>query len=48
MGGVMRSIELAANDLQPFWKMLVIGQYTHIGKVTVMGLGRYYLEYKDF
>jgi hypothetical protein len=48
MGGVMGSIELAANDLQPFWKMLVIGQYTHIGKVTVMGLGRYYLEYKDF
>lgn len=46
MSGIMGSIELAAADLQPFWQMLVLGQYVHVGKVTVMGLGRYHLEYE--
>ncbi|HHL19405.1 MAG TPA: CRISPR system precrRNA processing endoribonuclease RAMP protein Cas6 [Thiothrix sp.] len=46
LGGLMGSIELATADLQPFWSMLILGQYVHVGKVTVMGLGRYTLEYE--
>lgn len=47
MGGLVGSIELAAEDLSEFWQMLVLGQYTHVGKVTVMGLGHYCLQWKQ-
>lgn len=41
MGGVMGSITLDTNKLQPFWPYLWLGQWTHAGKATVMGLGNY-------
>jgi len=31
-------------DLTPFWPLLWAGQWLHVGKAVVMGLGRYQLE----
>ena len=41
MGGLMGMIELTGRDLQPFWPLLWLGQWTHAGKGASMGLGRY-------
>jgi hypothetical protein len=44
MGGLVGStvVELEAGD--EFWPYLWLGQWTHVGKGTSMGLGRYTLE----
>ncbi|MEZ5592586.1 MAG: CRISPR system precrRNA processing endoribonuclease RAMP protein Cas6 [Gammaproteobacteria bacterium] len=41
LGGVVGQIELDGHDLAPFWPYLWLGQWTHAGKMTSMGLGRY-------
>lgn len=43
MGGVVGELTLGG-DLAPLWPWLWIGQWTHVGKGAVMGLGRYRLE----
>ena len=44
MGGLVGEIELNGGGLPPFWPWLWLGQWTHAGKGTVMGLGGYRLE----
>lgn len=44
MGGLLGWITLAGAELAPFWPYLWLGQWTHVGKGTSMGLGRYRLE----
>ena len=44
MGGLVGSFELAGPDIEPFWPLLWLGQWTHAGKGSSMGLGRYVLE----
>lgn len=41
--GITGSFELHGN-LAPLWPLLWIGQWLHVGKGTVMGLGRYRLQ----
>ena len=43
MGGLVGEFELSDIGLKPFWPYLWLGQWTHSGKGTVMGLGRYRL-----
>lgn len=43
MGGLVGEIELNGAGLEPFWPYLWLGQWTHAGKGTAMGLGRYRL-----
>ena len=47
MGGLVGSFELAGADLDRFWPLLWLGQWTHAGKGCSMGLGRYVLEPLD-
>ena len=44
MGGVVGSFRLTRPGLDPFWPMLWLGQWTHVGRGCSMGLGRYALE----
>lgn len=44
MGGVVGFYELDTAGLEPLWPLLWAGQWTHVGKGAVMGLGRYKLE----
>jgi len=44
MGGLVGEIALDGAALEPFWPYLWLGQWTHAGKGTVMGLGRYRIE----
>jgi hypothetical protein len=44
MGGLMGSITLDSTDIAPFWPYLWLGQWTHAGKGTSMGLGRYVIN----
>ena len=44
MGGLVGSFEVARWELEPFWPILWLGQWTHAGKGCSMGLGRYVLE----
>jgi CRISPR/Cas system endoribonuclease Cas6 (RAMP superfamily) len=44
MGGVVGSYLLNTNGLEPLWPFLWLGQWTHLGKGAVMGLGRYKIE----
>ena len=44
MGGLVGSFGLIGSDLDPFWPILWLGQWTHAGKGCSMGLGRYVLE----
>lgn len=44
MGGVVGSFRLDRPGLDPFWPMLWLGQWTHVGRGCSMGLGRYALE----
>lgn len=44
MGGIVGSATLGDQDLSPFWPYLWLGRFTHAGKGTSMGLGRYTLE----
>ena len=41
MGGLLGSVTLRGEGLAPFWPYLWLGQWTHAGKATSMGLGRY-------
>ena len=44
MGGLVGTLTLPAAGLEPFWPYLWLGQWTHVGKGAVMGLGRYRLS----
>jgi hypothetical protein len=44
MGGVVGTLEFAAQSLEPFWPYLWLGQWTHAGRFTAMGLGRYRID----
>ena len=44
MGGLIGSVHLDTPDLESFWPYLWLGQWTHVGKATSMGLGRYRIE----
>ena len=41
MGGITGTVQLSGEDIKPFWPLLWIGQWLHIGKATSMGLGHY-------
>ncbi|MCS7042804.1 MAG: CRISPR system precrRNA processing endoribonuclease RAMP protein Cas6 [Bryobacteraceae bacterium] len=41
MGGVVGFYDLDMGGLEALWPFLWIGQWTHVGKGAVMGLGRY-------
>ena len=41
MGGVMGSVFLDTYGLEDFWPYLWLGQWTHVGKGTSMGMGAY-------
>ena len=43
LGGVVGRWTLRG-DLAPFWPLLHLGQWLHVGKNTTFGLGRYHLE----
>lgn len=43
LGGCIGVIALEG-DLQPFWSVLQLGQWLHVGKETVFGMGMYQLE----
>jgi len=43
LGGVVGRWTLRG-DLAPFWPLLYLGQWLHVGKNTTFGLGRYQLE----
>lgn len=48
MGGLLGSVTFAAPDpghLEPFWPLLCAGEWVHIGKGCVMGMGKYQLEF---
>ncbi len=44
LGGLLGWFALEADMLAPFWPYLWLGQWTHAGKATSMGLGRYRIE----
>ena len=44
MGGLIGQLTFDSHALAPYWPWLVYGQWLHVGKGTVMGLGRYELE----
>lgn len=43
MGGLAGTLRLPTAGMEPFWPYLWLGQWTHVGKAAVMGLGRYQL-----
>ena len=43
LGGVVGEVALRG-ELAPFAELLAVGQWTHLGKNTSFGLGRYRLE----
>jgi CRISPR/Cas system endoribonuclease Cas6 (RAMP superfamily) len=44
MGGLIGSVHLDMQDLEDFWPYLWLGQWTHVGKGTSMGLGAYSIQ----
>jgi CRISPR-associated endoribonuclease Cas6 len=44
MGGLIGTVELDMEGMEDFWPYLWIGQYTHIGKGTSMGMGAYTIQ----
>ncbi|MCE7915025.1 MAG: CRISPR system precrRNA processing endoribonuclease RAMP protein Cas6 [Nitrosomonas sp. PRO4] len=44
MGGLLGSISLNMQGLEDFWPYLWLGQWTHVGKGTSMGMGAYTIE----
>lgn len=44
MGGVIGTVALNMQGLDAFWPYLWLGQWTHAGKGTSMGLGHYRIE----
>ena len=41
MGGLIGEFALDGGEIGPFWPYLWVGQWTHVGKGTSMGLGQY-------
>lgn len=41
LGGLTGAVVLKNNELAPFWPYIWLGQWTHAGKNTSMGLGKY-------
>ena len=41
LGGLLGTVTFDGRDLAPFWPYLWLGQWTHAGKNTSMGLGKY-------
>lgn len=41
MGGVIGTLQLHSEGMEDFWPYLWLGQWTHAGKATSMGLGHY-------
>jgi hypothetical protein len=41
MGGLLGHFRLGGSELAPFWPYLWLGQWTHAGKGTSMGMGGY-------
>ncbi len=44
MGGVMGTLQLDSQGMEDFWPYLWLGQWTHAGKATSMGLGHYSID----
>ena len=44
MGGLIGTVELNMLGLDVFWPYLWLGQWTHVGKGTSMGMGAYTIE----
>ena len=44
MGGLIGSVQLDMQDLDDFWPYLWLGQWTHAGKGTSMGMGAYTIK----
>ena len=44
MGGLLGEIEIESQHLEPYWPYLWLGQWTHAGKGTSMGLGQYVIQ----
>ncbi len=45
MGGLIGSFEIDSSKLAELWQWLYLGQYIHLGKGTVMGLGLIQIRY---
>lgn len=46
MGGVVGVVEYEgeAEVVRPYWPLLRLGEWVHVGKGAVMGMGRYRVE----
>jgi hypothetical protein len=44
MGGLIGSVQLNMADMDAFWPWIWLGQWTHAGKASSMGLGKYRIE----
>ncbi|MDO8940711.1 MAG: CRISPR system precrRNA processing endoribonuclease RAMP protein Cas6 [Methylicorpusculum sp.] len=44
MGGLIGTVELDMHNLEAFWPYLWLGQWTHVGKGTSMGMGAYSIK----
>lgn len=44
MGGLLGAVDLDLTSMEPFWPYFWLGQWTHAGKGTTMGLGKYRIE----
>lgn len=44
MGGLLGAMQLDLREMDDFWPYLWLGQWTHAGKATSMGLGAYSIE----
>jgi CRISPR/Cas system endoribonuclease Cas6 (RAMP superfamily) len=44
MGGLVGSVHLEMRGLEDFWPYLWLGQWTHAGKGTSMGMGAYTIK----
>lgn len=44
MGGLLGTVSLNMQGLDDFWPYLWLGQWTHVGKGTSMGMGAYTIE----